>query len=54
LPTYLSDNYVSLLSGETRDIDIEYPTAAASAGSAQISIRGWNITPQTIGVTPPK
>jgi hypothetical protein len=54
LPAYLSDNYVSLLSGETREIDVAYPTAAASNATPQIAIRGWNITPQTIGVTPQK
>ncbi len=54
LPAYLSDNYVSLLSGETREIEIEYPAAAASNATPQIAIRGWNITPQTIGVTPQK
>jgi hypothetical protein len=53
LPAYLSDNYVSLLPGETRDIDIEYPSAAAH-GSPQIALRGWNVSPQTIPVTPQK
>jgi hypothetical protein len=50
LPAYLSDNYVSLLPGETRDIDIEYPSSAAH-GAAQLAIRGWNVSPQTIPVT---
>ncbi len=50
LPAYLSDNYVSLLAGETREIDIEYPNSAASS-PPQIALRGWNITPATIPVT---
>jgi Exo-beta-D-glucosaminidase Ig-fold domain len=29
LPTYYSDNYVSLLPGESRTIEIEYPATAA-------------------------
>ena len=47
LPAYLSDNYVSLLPGENREIDIEYPASAAD-GPAQIAIRGWNLTPMTV------
>ncbi|MGB6429135.1 MAG: glycoside hydrolase family 2 TIM barrel-domain containing protein, partial [Candidatus Acidiferrales bacterium] len=53
LPAYFSDNYVSLLPGETRDIEIEFPPTAAH-GAAQIAIRGWNLAPQTIPVTPQK
>ncbi len=53
LPAYLSDNYFSLLPGETRDIDIEYPAAAAQ-GAPQVALRGWNLSPQTISVTPQK
>ncbi|MGA7914128.1 MAG: sugar-binding domain-containing protein, partial [Candidatus Acidiferrales bacterium] len=49
LPAYYSDNYVSLLPGETREIEIEYPAAAAK-GAAQVAMRGWNLVPQTIHV----
>ena len=49
LPAYFSDNYVSLLPGETREIEIEYPVSAAN-GAAQIAMRGWNLAPQTIPV----
>jgi beta-galactosidase/beta-glucuronidase len=49
LPAYLSDNYVSLLPGETRAIDIEYPTSAARS-TPQLTLRGWNVTPATIAV----
>jgi hypothetical protein len=48
LPAYYSDNYVSLLPGESRQIDIAYPTN----GPASISLRGWNITPTTTAVAP--
>jgi hypothetical protein len=47
LPAYYSDNYVSLLPGETREIEIEYP-ASTGKGPAQLTIRGWNVVPQTI------
>jgi hypothetical protein len=49
LPAYYSDNYVSLLPGETRMIEIEYPASAAT-GPAQISLRGWNLAAQTVQV----
>jgi hypothetical protein len=43
LPAYYSDNYVSLLPGERREITIAYPETSASAAS--IALRGWNTTP---------
>jgi hypothetical protein len=53
LPAYLSDNYASLLPGEIREIDIQYPVSASAANATpQIALRGWNISPQTIPVTP--
>jgi glycosyl hydrolase family 2/Ig-like domain-containing protein/concanavalin A-like lectin/glucanase superfamily protein len=53
LPAYFSDNYVSLLPGESRDIEIEYPPSAAH-GAAQLTLRGWNLAPQTISIAPQK
>ncbi|MGB6469714.1 MAG: LamG-like jellyroll fold domain-containing protein [Candidatus Acidiferrales bacterium] len=53
LPAYLGDNYISLLPGESREIDVEYP-AAAARGAAQIAIRGWNLASRTISVTAAK
>ncbi|MEG8042242.1 glycoside hydrolase family 2 TIM barrel-domain containing protein [Sphingomonas sp. LR59] len=41
LPAYFSDNYVSLLPGETRSIEIRYPTAKAPSPS--VTLRGWNV-----------
>ena len=49
LPAYLSDNYVSLLPGESRVIDIEYPASVAQGG-AQVMLRGWNLASQTVPV----
>jgi hypothetical protein len=49
LPAYLSDNYVSLLPGETRQIEIEYPMAAAE-GQPHLAIRGWNLAAFSIPV----
>jgi hypothetical protein len=49
LPAYYSDNYVSLLPGESREIEIEYPAKSAT-GAAQIAVRGWNLAKQTVSV----
>jgi hypothetical protein len=49
LPAYYSENYVSLLAGETRVIEIEYPVSAAT-GSTELAIRGWNTTAQTVDI----
>jgi hypothetical protein len=50
LPAYLSDNYVSLLPGETRTIEIEY-RANAAQGPAKLEIRGWNLPASAIPIT---
>jgi hypothetical protein len=47
LPAYYSDNYVSLLPGETRRIEIEYPASAGKDG-AEVMLRGWNVAPQAV------
>jgi hypothetical protein len=49
LPAYYSDNYVSLLPGERRQIEIRYP-ATSSKGAPRIELRGWNVKPLTVGV----
>ncbi len=49
LPAYYSDNYFSLLPGETREIEIEYP-AKATSGAPQLTLRGWNLSQETIKV----
>jgi beta-galactosidase/beta-glucuronidase len=45
LPAYYSDNYVSMLPGERREIEIRYP-ASEYASNAKVALRGWN-TKQT-------
>ena len=49
LPAYYSDNYVSLLPGESREIDIEYPAKAGNIGT-QLVIRGWNLAQRSTSV----
>ncbi len=49
LPAYYSDNYVSLLPGESQEIEIEYP-AKPGKGPAEVAIRGWNTAKQIVPV----
>ncbi len=47
LPAYYSDNYISLLPGESREITIEYLDAGKPS---QVAIRGWNTASQTVAL----
>ena len=42
LPALYSDNYVSLLPGETKEIAIRYPKEMADAPA--VNVRGWNVS----------
>jgi hypothetical protein len=46
LPAYYSDNYVSLLPGESRTITIRYPATAPARPS--LTLRGWNVATQEV------
>ena len=46
LPAYFTDNYVSLLPGETRTVTVRYPR---ERGAATVRLRGWNIAERTVG-----
>lgn len=50
LPAYLSDNYFSLLPGEARTIEIQYPEDAAKS-APKLEVRGWNISPLLVSVS---
>jgi glycosyl hydrolase family 2/Ig-like domain-containing protein/concanavalin A-like lectin/glucanase superfamily protein len=47
LPAYYSENYVSLLPGDTRTITIAFP---AGESKPEITLRGWNLEKETIAV----
>jgi hypothetical protein len=49
LPAFYSDNYVSLLPGESRTITIKYPGTATAQPS--LALRGWNVVPQQVKAT---
>jgi hypothetical protein len=50
LPAYYTDNYVSLLPGESRAIDVEYPASNASGTPPALTLRGFNLTQRTVPV----
>jgi len=50
LPAYYSDNYVSLLPGESRRIEIEYQ-AKQGNDKAQVAVRGWNLPGQVFPIS---
>ena len=45
LPAFYSDNYLTLLPGEPRRIEIRFPRSRAAG--ARIGVRGWNVEPGT-------
>ena len=47
LPAYYSENYVSLLPGEHRDITIKFPQGS---DKPQLGIRAWNLPQSTVTV----
>lgn len=42
LPIFYGDNYVSLLPHETRQIEVEFDSAALQGDQAKIVVEGWN------------
>jgi hypothetical protein len=43
LPAYYSDNYIWLLPGAPKRVEIRYPAAAGRG--AHLNLRGWNVSP---------
>jgi Exo-beta-D-glucosaminidase Ig-fold domain len=50
LPVYYSDNYVSLLPGESRELEVRCP--AGSSRCSRVALRGWNVVPQEAVIAP--
>ncbi|HVZ82962.1 MAG TPA: glycoside hydrolase family 2 TIM barrel-domain containing protein [Terracidiphilus sp.] len=44
LPVYASDNYISLVPGESRTITLEADTALFGGSDALVTVDGWNVT----------
>jgi Exo-beta-D-glucosaminidase Ig-fold domain/Glycosyl hydrolases family 2/Glycosyl hydrolases family 2, sugar binding domain/Glycosyl hydrolases family 2, TIM barrel domain len=53
LPVYYSDNYISLVPGETRAITIEAAAADLKGEAPQVVVDGWNIGVSDIGSSLP-
>jgi hypothetical protein len=53
LPAYFSDNYISLLPGEVKQITIDYRSTLGQ-GAPKVAIRGWNVPSGTLTVTAKK
>jgi hypothetical protein len=50
LPAFYSDNYVSLLPGEVREVAIRY-TARPGISGTKVAVRGWNVRPVAANVS---
>ena len=48
LPVYYSDNYIVLLAGEARELEIQCP--AGRLRCARVALRGWNVKPKEIAI----
>ncbi|MBB5711314.1 glycosyl hydrolase 2 galactose-binding domain-containing protein [Sphingomonas xinjiangensis] len=48
LPAFYSDNYVALLPGERKQIEIRYPVSVTAAPS--LTLRGWNVPEVPVAV----
>lgn len=49
LPAFFSDNYISILPGETKVVEVEYPEKF-NAVKKSIQVYGWNVAKQKIAV----
>jgi len=47
LPAYYSDNYITLMPGETKSIEVKF-TAKDAGRKKMVSIEGWNIDPASV------
>jgi hypothetical protein len=50
LPAYFSDNYVSLLPGESREINLEYPLSTPDDATPELMLRGFNQPQRTVPI----
>ncbi len=47
---FWSDNFVTLLPGESRRITLHYRPEDTPAGASHIIVDGWNVDPQTVNL----
>jgi hypothetical protein len=48
LPTFYSDNYISVLPGESKKISIDYTPAVSD--NAALEVKGWNVEERVIEI----
>jgi hypothetical protein len=48
LPSFWSDNYFSLMAGESRTVTVSCPRAELGAVDPDLRLEGWNLEAQTI------
>jgi hypothetical protein len=48
LPVFYEDNYVSLLPGEKRCVEMTFATADLAGEAPLLSVEGWNILPAAV------
>jgi exo-1,4-beta-D-glucosaminidase len=48
LPVLWDDNYISLLPGETRELDARYPPQTKLPAKFSLRVEGWNLDAQNI------
>jgi exo-1,4-beta-D-glucosaminidase len=51
LPVLWEDNYISLLPGETREVEARFPQQQPAAG-ARVAVSGWNIAAAVVKLLP--
>ena len=47
LPVLWQDNYISLVPGEVRTVEVSYPSADLTSEPVKLVVDGWNLAPQT-------
>jgi hypothetical protein len=50
LPIFYSDNYVSLLPHEKRDLRVDFDPAALNGEQPRLLVNGWNVAPFEINL----
>ena len=51
LPVFYSDNYFSLLPGETREVTLEFAKASLAGESPKVFAEGWNVPTREIALS---
>jgi exo-1,4-beta-D-glucosaminidase len=48
LPVLWEDNYLELMPGESREINVQYLTPGALNGNPELTVAGWNVEPLAV------